>query len=150
MSKRRSQLNPTLQHAAEGIGWTFGQIAGRLDNLHQQREAITAEIHHLAQKGSELLTRIRSGVGLEAEAGRKLVKREAGKVYKLSATARKKMSIAAKKRHAAKRSALPSGGGMPTPFKTKGKRTMSAEARRKISIAMKKRHAERKAEKASR
>src|SRR5579862_3596964 len=66
------------------------------------------------------------------------------KVYKMSAAARRKMSIAAKKREALKRAAVPGGGGMPTPSRTKDKRTMSAAARKKISLEMKKRHAETK------
>ncbi len=91
---------------AEGIGRTLGQLANRLDKLHRQRDAITARIHQLAHTGGEMFARLKRGAEVDFVAVRRTVKRGRKAGFKMSAAARRKMSIAAKKRHAAKRAAL--------------------------------------------
>ena len=91
--------------AAEGIGRTLGQLANRLDKLHEQREQITARIQQLAQTGSELFARLKHGAETDRAVVQRKVKRGRKAGFKMSAAARRKMSLAAKKRHAARRAA---------------------------------------------
>jgi hypothetical protein len=98
---RRSGLNT----AAESIGRTLGHVANRLDKLARHREAITAEIQHLAKSATEMLSTVRSGVEAEVAVVTAAVKRGRKAGFKMSKAARRKMSIAAKKRHAASKKA---------------------------------------------
>ena len=90
---------------AEGIGRTLGQLANRLDKLHKQRDAITARIQRLAHTGSEMFARLKHGAKTDLAVVRRTVKRGRKAGFKMSAMARRRMSIAAKKRHAARRAA---------------------------------------------
>jgi hypothetical protein len=92
--------------AAEGIGRTLGQLANRLDKLQKQRDVITARIQRLAHAGTEMFARLKGGAETELVVVRRAVKRGRKAGFKMSAAARRKMSIAAKKRHAARRAAL--------------------------------------------
>jgi hypothetical protein len=92
--------------AAEGIGRTLGQLANRLDKLHKQRDAITARIQRLAHTGSEMFARLKRGAETDLVIVRRTVKRGRKAGFKMTAAARRKMSIAARKRHAARRAAL--------------------------------------------
>ncbi len=75
----------------------------RLDKLQKQRDAITARIEELAHAGGEMFARLKGGA---ERVGRQAVKRGRKPGFKMSAAARRKMSLAAKKRHAARRAAL--------------------------------------------
>lgn len=88
---------------AEGIGRTLGQLANRLDRLHKQRDAITARIQRLAHAGSDLFARLKRGAETDLVVARRAVKRGRKAGFKMSAAARRKMSIAARKRHATRR-----------------------------------------------
>lgn len=90
---------------AEGIGRTLGQLANRLDKLHKQRDAITARIQRLAHTGSEMFARLKRGAKTDLAVARRTVKRGRKAGFKMSAMARRRMSIAAKRRHAARRAA---------------------------------------------
>ena len=105
MAKRKRRPSAMVS-TAEGIGRTLGQLANRLDALHKQRDAITARIQQLAHTGSEVFARLKRGAETDLVAVRRTVKRERKAGFKMSAGARRKMSIAAKKRHAARRAAL--------------------------------------------
>jgi|SRR5579862_7319304 len=94
-----------LNSAAVSVGRTLGHVVNRLDKLHQQRDAISHQIHHLANSATELLSKMRHGVQTELAQVRAAVDQGERKVYKMSAAARRKMSIAAKKREALKRAA---------------------------------------------
>ncbi len=106
MVNRRRRRNTTLVSAAEGLGRTLGQLANRLDKLHKQRDAITARIEQLAHTGSEMFARLKRGAEADVAVVRRTVKRGRKAGFKMSAVARRKMSIAAKKRHATRRAAL--------------------------------------------
>jgi hypothetical protein len=95
-----------MVNAAEGIGRTLGRLANRLDRLHKQRDAITARIQKLAHTGSEILAGLKSEAETDLAVVRRSVKRGRKAGFKMSAEARRKMSLAAKKRHAARRAAL--------------------------------------------
>src|SRR5580765_2243581 len=106
MAKRARRKNTTLGNAAEGVGRTLGHLVNRLEKLQKDRDAITARIERLAHTGSEMFARLKRGAEAEVAAVRRTVKRGRKAGFKMSAVARRKMSIAAKKRHAARRAAL--------------------------------------------
>ena len=105
MAKRARRQNTTLGNAAEGVGRTLGHLANRLEKLQRDRDAITARIQQLAHAGSEMFAKLKGNAQMELRAVRKTVKRGRKAGFKMSAAARRKMSIAAKKRHAARRAA---------------------------------------------
>jgi hypothetical protein len=105
MAKRTRRRNTTMVSAAEGIGRTLGQLANRLDKLDKQRDAITARIQRLAHTGSEMFARLKRGAKADLAIARRAAKRGRKAGFKMTAAARRKMSIAAKKRHAARRAA---------------------------------------------
>ncbi len=106
MAKRKQRQNGTMVTAAEGIGRTLGQLANRLDKLHKQRDAITARIQQLAHTGSEMFARLKNGADGHPAAAQRNGKRGRKAGFKMSAAARRKMSLAAKRRHAARRASL--------------------------------------------
>jgi hypothetical protein len=95
-----------MVNAAEGIGRTLGQLTNRLEKLHKQRDAITARIQQLAHAGGEMFARLKRGAEADLAVARRTVKRGRKAGFKMSAAARRKMSIAAKKRHAARRAGV--------------------------------------------
>jgi hypothetical protein len=99
-----------LGKAAENVGRRLGQVANRLDRLHIQRDAISAEMHRLAHSASEMLARVRAGARTEVAVVESAVQRGRKAGFKMSAEARRKMSIAAKKRHAAAKKAAGAKG----------------------------------------
>ena len=103
MAKRVGQRNTTLGTAAEGIGRTLGHLANQLEKLQKDRDAITARIQQLAHSGGEMFARLKHGAEADLVVVRRTVKRGRKAGFKMSAVARRKMSIAAKKRHAARR-----------------------------------------------
>jgi hypothetical protein len=109
VAKRRQQGNPRLNATAASIGKAFGKVAARIDSWQRQRAEITRDIHEVISKAQGLLHEVGHGptsraVGSLAEIAH--VRRGGRqKGFKMSAAARRKISIAAKRRWAAKKAA---------------------------------------------
>jgi ElaB/YqjD/DUF883 family membrane-anchored ribosome-binding protein len=78
---------------------------GRMDRWRSQRDEIASELHQVVKTGQKMLAELGHTADVEAAAAKRAGRQGANKVYKMSAAARRKMSIAAKKRHAARRAA---------------------------------------------
>ena len=109
MANRRPSKK-ALNKAAITIGKAFAQIAKQLDRLHIRKADITTEIHHLTDSAGKMLTKMRDGAEHEVAVFTASVKRGRKAGFKMSSAARRKMSIAAKKRHAAKKTPVEKPG----------------------------------------
>ena len=110
MANKKRRKADALGSAAESVGRALGHVANRLDRLHKQRETISAEIRRLAHSGTAMLAKIRGEAKAEARVVRAAARRGRKAGFKMTAAARRKMSIAAKKRYAAVKKAVSAKG----------------------------------------
>ena len=99
MAKRTRKASNRLDSAATTLGTGFGHLAGRIDALKKQRQAVAAELNHLIASARGML----SDLGEEASAGAARVRKARGakkKKRRLSAKGRANIIAAAKKRWA--------------------------------------------------
>jgi hypothetical protein len=107
MAKRGRRRTTLLNTTAEGIGRSLGKLANRLDAWRKQRDELAQDLRHVVGAGERMLLELGHGAQVEGSkalrATAKAVKSGRRKGFKMSAAARRKISLAAKKRWAAKR-----------------------------------------------
>ncbi len=104
MAKRRRQSNQ-LGDAAESIGHVLGVLTNKVEHVNMQRAAVSKEIAGFISHAQDMLNKLGHDMPvakkrfMSAMADASKPGRRAG--YQVSAAAKRKMSIAAKKRWAA-------------------------------------------------
>lgn len=100
---KRTQGNPRANQAAADLGRLLGQAAARVDYWKAQREAIRGDLEKIVAAANQMLEELGGAARTSQRAGRQASRavRKAGR--KVTATARARMSTAARKRWARER-----------------------------------------------
>ena len=98
MAKRTGRKGRRLNATAETIGFTLGRIAARIDAWKRHRKEIAAEIQGVVNRAQTMLRDIGHEPAPAGKGGRP-------KRFTMSAAARRKISLAAKRRWAERRAA---------------------------------------------
>ena len=108
--KRRRKSHSRLGDAAESFGHVLGVLTSKVDHVNRQRAEVSKEILSLVKSAQGMLSELGHQAELRLPKGRKLLdsigatgKSGRKQGHKVSAAARRKMSLAAKRRWAAKR-----------------------------------------------
>jgi hypothetical protein len=108
--KRRRKSRNRLGDAAESLGHLLGVLTRKVEHVNRQRAEVSKEILSLVKSAQGMLSTLGHQAELRLPRGRRLLDsigasgkpgRKQGR--KVSAAARRKMSLAAKRRWAAKR-----------------------------------------------
>ena len=114
MAKKRSRKSRNrLGDTAESFGHVLGVLTSKVEQVNRQRAEVSKEIMGFVKSAQNMLSELGHQAELRLPKGRKLVNSAMAAVgrpgrkrgYKVSAAARRKMSLAAKRRWAAKRAA---------------------------------------------
>ena len=109
MAKKRGRKSRTkLGDAAESFGHVLGVLTSKVEQVNQQRAQVSKEIMSFVKSAQGMLSELGHKAELRMPNGRKFLGAVAGKPgrkrgYKVTAAARRKMSMAAKRRWAARR-----------------------------------------------
>lgn len=111
MAKKRGRKSRNkLGDAAESFGHVLGVLTSKVQQVNQQRAQVSKEIMGFVKSAQGMLSELGHRAELRMPNGRKFLSSiaAAGKPgrkrgYKVSAAARRKMSLAAKRRWAARR-----------------------------------------------
>jgi hypothetical protein len=141
MSKREGKTS-RLDSTAETIGTGLGHLVAKVESWNRQRAVIADEIRQYMAAAHKLLAELgHTAEAASTHAAAAFTKAKASNRtgrrpgFTMSAEARKKISVAAKARWAAKRGeavAAPAAPAKPTA-QAKKKRTVSPEARAKLA-----------------
>jgi hypothetical protein len=108
VAKRGRRKDSQLNKAAAGIGRTMAEVMNRMDSWRSQGDELAAEVRQIVAAGSQMLAELGHKADSRVRTARKAltrVRKRGGrpKGFKMSAAARRKLSIAAKKRWAARK-----------------------------------------------
>ena len=110
MAKKRGRKSRRARGAAESLGHVLGVLTNKVEDVNRQRAEVSKEILNFVKSAQSMLSELGHQAALRLPKGRKLFASSgsSGKPgrkrgYKVSADARRKMSLAAKRRWAAKR-----------------------------------------------
>jgi hypothetical protein len=110
MAKKRRKSRSRLGDAAQSLGHVLGVLSNKVEAVNRQRAEVSKEILSFVRSAQGMLSELGHQAELRLPSRRRLLKsmgpvtkpgRKRG--YKVSAAARRKMSLAAKRRWAAKR-----------------------------------------------
>jgi hypothetical protein len=113
MAKKRSRKSHNrLGDAAESFGHVLGVLTNKVEQVNRQRAEVSKEILNFVKSAQGMLSELGHQAELRLPKGRKFLRSMKATVkpgrkqgYKVSPAARKKMSLAAKRRWAAKKAA---------------------------------------------
>ena len=112
MAKKRNRKSSSrLGDTAASFGHVLGVLTSKVEHVNRQRAEVSKEILGFVKSAQNMLSELGHQAELRLPKGRKLVASAMASVgrpgrkrgYKVSAAARRKMSLAAKRRWAAKR-----------------------------------------------
>src|SRR5262245_233606 len=109
VKKRSRKARRRSRGAAESLGHVLGVLTSKVEDVNRQRAEVSKEIMNFVKSAQSMLSELGHRAALRLRKAPKVFPtRSSGKPgrkrgYKVSAAARRKMSLAAKRRWAAKR-----------------------------------------------
>jgi hypothetical protein len=110
VKKRGRKSRRRSRGAAESLGHVLGVLTNKVEDVNRQRAEVSKEILNFVKSAQSMLSELGHQAALRLPKSRKLFTSSASSAkpgrkrgYKVSAEARRKMSLAAKRRWAARR-----------------------------------------------
>lgn len=110
MAKKRSRKSRRRSRgAAESLGHVLGVLTNKVADVNRQRAEVSREIMNFVKSAQSMLSELGHQAALRLPKARKVFRTSSSgkpgrrRGYKVSAAARRKMSLAAKRRWAAKK-----------------------------------------------